>query len=189
MQKLYYATGNSDKYESVYRYLEKNASAIDLQPCTHDFLEIQSYDQKAIAVDKGRQAWEYLQEPVLVDDAGVYFEKYNNFPGVMTKYVYHGLKMDGLLKLVEEGDRAVFRLHLVYYYGPDQYEVFKGECSGTIRYQTQFPVSEQTPYNVLFVPEGSDKTYAELIHTGEHQKFDYRIDALKKFLHWYTLQK
>jgi non-canonical purine NTP pyrophosphatase (RdgB/HAM1 family) len=186
---LYYATGNSDKFETVARFIEKNFPHIVLKPCVQDFVEIQSYDQKSVALDKARQAWNFLQEPVLVDDSGVYFEKYNKFPGVLTKYIYQGIGLEGLLKLVEPGDCATFRLHLVYWYGPEQYEIFEGFCAGKITNQKEFIGTLQFPYDTLFIPDGTDKTYAELRQLNEHDAYDYRIQALKSFLYWYTVQK
>lgn len=187
MPEIYYATGNSDKFEIVYRYLEKNAPDIILKPCTHDFLEIQSYDQKAVAIDKARQAWNFLKKPVLVDDAGIYFEKYRDFPGVFTKFVYRGLGREGLLKLVNPGDKAYFRLSMVFWYAPDLYQDFVGECKGYIIDQTKFTAGEQSPYDMMFAPEGDTRTFAELHAVGEYEKYHYRVDALKHFLHWYTL--
>lgn len=188
MNELYYATGNSDKFEAVYRYLEKNLPHVTLHPCTQDFPEIQSYDQRAVAVDKARQAWDYLKKPVLVDDAGIYFEKYRDFPGVLTKYVYRGIGIDGLLKLTEPGDKAVFKLHMVYWYAPESYEVFVGECPGHIVHQSEFITGEYSPYDQIFAPDSCTETFAQLLKTGRAEPYHYRLHALKKFLQWYTQQ-
>lgn len=186
--ELYYATGNSDKFELVVRYLEKNASHIQLKPCTHDLIEIQSYDQQEVAIDKARQAWALLQKPVIVDDAGIYFEKYRDFPGVLTKYVYRGLGHEGLLKLVAPGDKAYFKLTMVYWYAPEKYEVFVAQCSGHIVHQTTFKAGEGSPYDVMFAPAGETRTFAQLRAEGEYEKYHYRIDAVKELLHWLTMQ-
>lgn len=188
MNELYYATGNSDKFETVYKYLEANLPHVTLKPCVQDFPEIQSYDQRAVAIDKARQAWDYLKKPVLVDDAGIYFEKYRDFPGVLTKFVYRGIGIDGLCKLVAPGDKAIFRLHMVYWYGPEQYEVFIGECHGHIIHQSKFITGENSPYDQIFAPNERTQTFAELLVLGEAEPYNYRIHALKKFLHWYTQQ-
>ena len=188
MKELYYATSNSDKFELVNRYLEKNMPHVELKPFTEDLVEIQSYDQREVAIDKARQAWDALQKPVIIDDAGIYFEKYRDFPGVLTKYVYRGLGREGLLKLVEPGDKAYFQLTMVYWYAPEKYEVFVGRCQGHIVHQTEFIPGEGSPYDVMFAPDGETRTFAELHAAGEHEKYHYRLDALKKFLHWYTLQ-
>ena len=189
MPEIYYATSNSDKFELVYRYLEKNAPHIQLKPCTHDFTEIQSYNQEEVALDKARQAWEFLKKPVLIDDAGIYFEKYRDFPGVFTKFVYRALGREGLLKLVQPGDKAYFKLTMVYWYAPEKHETFIGECHGQVIDQTEFVPGPGSPYDALFSPRDDARSFAELVKIGEHTQYHYRLDALKKFLHWYTLQK
>lgn len=188
MSELYYVTSNSDKFELVYRYLERNAPNIQLKPCAHDLIEIQSYNQEEVAIDKARQAWKLLQKPVLIDDAGIYFEKYRDFPGVFTKFVYHALGRDGLRKLVVPGDRACFRLTMVYWYGPEQYATFIGECQGHIVDQVQFVPGLGSPYDALFAPVEDPRSFAELHATGEHEQYHYRLKALQKFLHWRTLR-
>lgn len=187
--ELYFATGNSDKFELVYRYLEKNAPHIQLKPFTQELIEIQSYDQKEVAIDKARQAWNILQKPVLVDDAAIYFEKYRDFPGVLTKYVMRGIGQEGLLKLTQPGDKAYFQTILVHCSAPEKYEVFVGKCLGNIMHQTKYTSSQDSPYDVLFAPEAEARTFAELRQAGEHEKYHYRIDALKQFLHWLTSQE
>jgi XTP/dITP diphosphohydrolase len=186
MHELYYVTGNSDKFEVVYRYIDKNAPHIQLKPFTHDIPEIQSYDQREVAVEKARQAWNLLQKPVIIDDAGIYFEKYRDFPGVLTKFVYRGIGQEGLLKLVEPGDKAYFQITMVYWYGPEQYQVFMSKCPGYILHQQKYTASPDSPYDVLFAPEGETRTFAELRVSGEYEKYHYRIDALRQFLHWLT---
>ena len=186
MKRMYYATGNSGKFQEVSHFFKTYMPEIEILMCDRDFPEIQTLDQRTIAVDKARQAWEFLQQPVLADDAGIYFEKYNNFPGVYTKFVYEGIGMPGLLKLVDPGDRATFKLTLAYYHGKHQCEVFEGIVAGHIAHQTIFPSHPKLPYDALFVPDNSgNRTFAQLRTTGEDVQFNYRVHALKKFLVWY----
>lgn len=188
MNELYYATGNSDKFELVFHYLEKNAPHILLKQFPKELTEIQSYDQKEVALDKARQAWKELQKPVIIDDAGIYFEKYREFPGVLTKYVFLGLGHEGLRKLVDSGDKAYFKCTMVYCYGPEQYETFFGTCPGHIVHQTEYTASKDSPYDVIFAPEGETRTFAELRAAGEYERYHYRLDALKQFLQFIALK-
>lgn len=186
MKKIYYATGNTGKFEEVVQFFKEHMPEVEVLMCDRDFPEIQTLDQRTIAVNKARQAWEYLNEPVLADDAGVYFEKYNNFPGVYTKFVYEGIGLEGLFRLVEPGDRATFRLTLAYYHGDHQCEVFEGIVPGSISHQITAPAHPQLPYDALFVPDNSgNRTFSELRKTEEHIQFNYRVHALKKFLAWH----
>lgn len=185
ISELYYATSSSDKLELVSRFLEKNAPHISLKPCTHNFIEIQSYDQQEVALDKARQAWEFLKKTVLIDDAGFYIAKYRDILGVLTKFVYRGIGLEGCMKLVNPGDKAYFKVTMVYWYAPGKYEIFIGQCHGHIVNPVQCGAREESTCETFFVPDGETRTIAELRAIGNFEKSHYRLDALKKFLHWY----
>lgn len=187
MNEIRYVTGNSYKFATVARYLECCAPEIKLISASgYDLDEIQNSDQRIVALDKARKAWNLIKKPLLVDDDGIYFEKYHDFPGVFTKYIYEGLGVDGLYTLVEQGDAATCKVTMVYWYGPEQYELFEGVCRGMINVKPDYTADPGDP---MFIPEGSIKSCAELYASGEWAQYDYRIDALKKFLAWYNNNK
>lgn len=184
---IYYATGNVGKFEEIYTYVTRYFDNLEIAQFDKDLPEIQSMDQREIAIHKAKQAYELLGHPVLVDDSGIYFNKYKNFPGTLTKFIYHGIGFDGLLKLVQPGDSATFLLTLVYYYGPDKYECFEGRCNGFIKYDPRFQAPSTLPYDIIFSPGSTNKTYAELRNNiGEFEDYNYRIQAFKKFIDWYN---
>ncbi len=182
--KLYYATGNKGKFAEVKAFLEQHNPKIQLQQADIDLVEMQTNDQKAIAMHKAEQAWEQLQAPVLVDDAAVYFEKYNQFPGILTKFLFTGIGFEGILKLTGDNSPAYFQCHLVFAHGPNQFEVFEGICKGNIIKPATFEYPPGLPYDAIFIPEGTDKTYTQLRKENIHDYF-YRIRALKEFLQWH----
>src|SRR5690554_5977386 len=108
-KKIYYATSNPVKFEEVSKFF-KEYPEIELKQFTKELFEIQSENQKEIALLKAEQAWEMLQQPVIVDDSGIFFHKYHNFPGTFTKFIYQSLGMKNIEKLYEVGDIASFRL-------------------------------------------------------------------------------
>jgi len=182
---IYYVTGNSGKFADVAAYMTLYAPEIALMQYDTDIPEIQSLDQRAVAIDKARQAYQHLQSPVLVDDSGIYFDQYHEFPGVLSKYIFQALGLAGIKRLMNTGDWASFRIHIVFYYAPEQYEVFACVSPGTIMYQDQFLPPASLPYDQLFVPEGTNMTHAELRAKGLINNFDHRIAALKNFIAWY----
>ncbi len=185
-KELYYVTGNDGKFKEVKDFLERYNPEITLKQYHVDLVEHQTFDQRAIALSKAKQGWDLLQKPLLVDDAGIYFEKYNNFPGVFTKFIYHGIGFEGLLKLTEEDSRAYFLLYLVYIDGPKSYEVFEGKCQGKITWEQNGATAHpKLPYDEIFLPDGSAKTYAQLRGSQEMDEYAYRLKALRKFLKWF----
>ncbi|MBU4269923.1 hypothetical protein KJ644_03630 [Candidatus Dependentiae bacterium] len=184
-QEIFFVTGNSGKFKEVKTYIEKYVPEIELKQLKVDITEIQSMDQKEICIDKALKAWSMIKKPLIVDDGAIYFEKYNKFPGTMTKYVYEGLGFDGILKLVDNGDKAYFLLQIAYIKNPDNIILFEGKSEGTIRKFEKFNGDPSLPYASIFVPTGSNKIYEELRNTKEGEPFMHRIKALKAFVDWY----
>ncbi|MBX9830676.1 hypothetical protein K2X40_01865 [Candidatus Babeliales bacterium] len=182
--ELYYVTGNAGKFEEVERFLSTYAPEIKLLQADVDLQEQQTDDQLAIALHKAQQAWDLLGKPLLVDDAGVYFDKYHKFPGTMTKFLYQGIGFDGIFKLVEHGDRARFFLYLIYVDGPTSFHTFEGECLGQVVKPAVFNAHPRLPFDDIFLPDGSDKTYVEMRHDDNFDLFAYRLHAVKKFVQW-----
>jgi XTP/dITP diphosphohydrolase len=183
--EIYYATNNSGKFEEAKSCIEKYAPFIDLKQLDVDLEEIQTLDQSAIAIDKARKAYDLVKKPVLVDDGGIYFEKYNQFPGTLTKFFYSAIGFDGVFKLVSEGDKASFVVTVAYFDGTNA-TTFKGQCDGTIvNLRKDVPFHPRMPFTAIFKPNGCDKTYAELRGKPEKEPFAFRQHAIKSFLEWY----
>jgi non-canonical purine NTP pyrophosphatase (RdgB/HAM1 family) len=182
---IYYATTNAGKFDEVKRYIDEHEPSIEIKQFDQDLPEIQTLDQKAIALDKANQAWNILQKPVLVDDSGVFFDHYNNFPGTMSKFIFKGIGFEGLLKLAEVDNRASFRLNMVYKDNNEKEHIFEGVCKGTIVKPQDFQAHASLPYDAIFLPAGSKQTMAKLRGTEEEKKYSYRLKGLQKFLEWY----
>jgi len=182
---IYYATTNAGKFDELKRYIKSNEPSIELKQFDKDLPEIQTIDQKAIALDKAQQAWNHLHQPVLIDDSGIYFDHYNNFPGTLTKFIYHGIGFEGLLKLTEDDNRATKRLYMVFKDSDEEQHIFEGICPGTIVRPESFDSHPSLPYDAIFKPNGADKTMALMRGTDEEKKYSYRLQALRKFLDWY----
>lgn len=184
-KELYFVTGNEGKYLEVKYYIEKYEPNWIVKRVDIDLFENQTTDQKQVAIDKAKQAYNILKKPVLVDDAAIYFDRYNCFPGVLTKFLFSGLGLEGILKLVQGDNRAIFLLYLVYADSEDKVEIFEGKCKGKIIEPKEFLAHKSLPWDDIFVPENSDKTYARLRQLGEFEKYGYRLFALSKFVDWH----
>lgn len=188
MQKIYYATGNPGKFHEISSYATKYFTDVRIEQYDCELTEIQTLDQQEIAIHKAQQAYELLKHPVLVDDSGIFFHKYHQFPGTLSKFIHKSIGFEGILKLVDQGDKAAFFLTMVYYYGPNQYICFEGRSEGIINYDTSFKAPPTLPYDVLFSPQDTGKTYAELRSHDSFDEYNVRTQAFKKFVEWYRTQ-
>ncbi len=185
-QEMYYVTSNAGKFTEVSRYISQHAPSLTLVQKDEDIPEIQTLDQRWIAIDKAKKAWEILKRPLLIDDAAIYFENYYKFPGTLSKFVNIGLGIDGIKRLIDEGDRAHFLLYMVYIEAPDKYKVFEGKCLGALTKKESLLVHPNLPYDLFFIPDGQTQTYAALSADFDtNASLFYRIQALRSFLTWY----
>lgn len=183
--EIYYATGNSGKFEEASHFIASNAPSIELKAHVVDIDEIQSLDVRIITLDKVHKAWSLIKKAVLIDDAGIYLEGYNNFPGTLSKYVYEGIGFEGIFKLCSDNQRGYFLLNLAYCDG-ETTECFEGKIFGSIVRPLSFNAHKTLPFTAIFKPDGSTKTLADLRGSKEYSSYNPRHQALEKFLEWFT---
>lgn len=179
---LTFVTTNVGKFEEVQQWIRKLDPSIRLKHAAIELPEYQDLDIRTVALGKAQKAWELLKEPVLIDDGGIYLERYNKFPGTLSKYIYQGIGLDGIWLLAKEDPRAYFLSCLVYMLHPVSYHFFEGICHGTIIKPSSNIEDTHLPYTYIFVPEGNTKTLAELRNTKEEIECHHRLKALKQLI-------
>jgi XTP/dITP diphosphohydrolase len=182
---LYYATSRTRKFEEVKEFTLAYDLKIRLNRVEIDIDEIQSLDQRAVALAKAKTAWNFVKKPVLIDDEGVFFEAYPLFPGTFSKYIAEALGYEGIFTLTACNNKASFNLTMVYMNGTEDLHVFEGKKEGTIVRPALDRADFSSSLTEIFKPQGSSKTYAELKGIKELENFSPRIIAFKKFLMWY----
>jgi XTP/dITP diphosphohydrolase len=191
--KISYVTTNVGKVKEVSVAMARVLPTVEVEQQALDIDEVQSLDQKLIALDKAVKAYTLLQRPVLIDDAGIYMQRYHEFPGTMTKFVYEGLQFEGIKRLFDEGDRAYFRLYMVYMESPDVVKVFEGRCDGILIKPLVADAEPGLPWDVYFIPDGQPEgqrlTYSQMRHNPEYAHYFYRLRALDQCIAWFKENK
>ncbi len=108
---LRYVTTNDGKVTEAEEYLGDGVSALD-----YDYTEIQAESLETVAAHGAREAYEFAGGPVIVDDAGLYIEGFEGFPGPYSAYVENtlGVERVGRLARSEDATRAKFRCVIAY---------------------------------------------------------------------------
>lgn len=186
MTKIIFATSNQNKLEEVKQLLRLDGINMEISGSDIKFLELQLDSQEEIVRNKLEHAYKLLSLPVFVDDTGLFISKFNNFPGVTTKQVVESLGLDGILKLIDEGDEARFRTIIGFKDGKDE-KVFEGVLNGTLTKVPFSTINPKAPISSIFIPEGENKTLAEL---GKDfiNKSSHRSRAFAKFLEFLRLK-
>lgn len=194
--QLYFVTGNKGKFEEVKNLIEKLTDwKIELLQISLDIPELDSQDLIAISQDKAKKAFKKLKKPLIVDDSGIYFDEYNDFPGPLAKRVFKGLWFKWLERLLKDADNKNWKfVTVVSYIDEDISEPisFVWQLDWVYDFSLIKIASEEQlqkyaslPYKYIFKPEGFDKFYSQLT-PEESQQVSQRAKAIKKFVEWWN---
>lgn len=183
---LVFATNNRHKIEEIKAVLPPHYTVVTLQeagidvdlPEPHDTLE-------ANAVEKAQTAYRLTGLDCFSEDTGLEVEALNGEPGVHSaRYAGEEKSFEKnikklLQKLQGEANRkARFRAVICLIKDGKPY-LFEGVCPGTI---TESPRgTEGFGYDPVFVPEGTEKTFAEM-SLDEKTGYSHRRKAADKLV-------
>ncbi len=182
--KLYFVTTNEHKVEEVSHVLEPYGIAVE--QVHQELAEPDVGSQEKVALYKAEQAYARLKKPVIVEDTGVYFKAYHDFPGIFAKRIYLGIGFKGLLKLLKGEDRrAMFKVVIVLQWGKRKHQrkLFVGTLRGRMGSKLKKPHSKRLAYEKLFIPAGYSKAIVEM-PLSEKNKFSHRAVATHKLARW-----
>ena len=186
MDTIIFATNNLHKVEEVRAVLGKRFNIITLKeagididiPEPHDTLE-------ANATEKSKTIYEITNKNCFSEDTGLEVEALNGEPGVKSaRYAGESRSFDDniekLLTNLKTAKNKTARFRTVISLILDGKEFFfEGICPGRI-------ISERRGnngfgYDPVFIPTGSDKTFAEM-DMAEKNKFSHRKKAMEKLI-------
>jgi len=181
MNKLYFATGNKAKSDAAKEHLK---DFFEIENVKLDIIEPQTLDQEEVALCKVRQAFDLVKKPVFCEDLGLYIEKYNNFPGVLTAFVLQGIGLEEVKKLIKDKEPAFYKTTIAYKDNETEF------CSQIIMkgyLTTNISKKSNATFRSMFVPKGCNCTVTDL-DKKEYSELPYNkglyevfIKDLKKF--------
>jgi len=179
--KIWMGTGNDHKHREAKAVLAEYG--IQLERLSIERLEIQSDDPEAIA----EYSLKVLDAdiPLLVEDSGLYIDKYYGFPGPYSSYALRTINNEGILKLMEdEQERGARYISAVAYRDGDTAVTFTGEVTGTISRDERG--TGGFGYDPIFIPaEGDGRTFGEMT-AEEKALISHRARAFRKLGQWLT---
>ncbi|MCK4317728.1 RdgB/HAM1 family non-canonical purine NTP pyrophosphatase [Candidatus Bathyarchaeota archaeon] len=172
-------TSSDHKYEEAREVLTEYG--VELERLSIDRVEIQADDPELIA--------EYslkvldVDIPILIEDAGLYIDKYYGFPGPYSSYALRTIDNEGILKLMEgETERGARYLSAVAFRDGDTSVTFTGEVVGRIAMETRG--TNGFGYDPIFMPEeGDGRTFGEM-SAAEKARISHRARAFRKLGEW-----
>lgn len=175
--ELYFATSNKHKFAEATKMIDDN----DIQIKQYEFQhrEIRSDSLEEIAIEAVDSAYEKLQKPVFVEDAGLFINALNGFPGTYSGWIQKKIGNQGILKLLEnELDRSAQFRAVIALRDESGVNTFDGLVKGTI---SKEPLGDLGfGYDPLFVPEGYPQSFAQSI--ALKNKLSHRYISLLKLV-------
>lgn len=184
--KLIFATNNSNKVNEIRSALNDSLHIISLKeagidkdiPEPHDTLE-------ANASEKSNVIYEMTGENCFSEDTGLEVAALNGAPGVISaRYAGENAGYDDNVKKLlkemrdEENRKARFRTVISLICNGEETK-FEGICEGRI---TEIAKGDNGfGYDPVFIPDGSDKTFAEMT-MEEKKEFSHRNKAVQKLV-------
>lgn len=163
-RQIRFLTRNSGKFEELNQLLAN--SGIKLIRDATEIHELQTEDMDTLIRDKVLKAFNLIRHPLIVDHTGLAFDLLNGFPAGLTSVFYDKLENHGIASLIGQSEKPqVTAITLIGYCDGRKIETFKGEARGTIAERERGADGFQ--WDKVFVPEGSNETYAEL---GQQKK-------------------
>jgi len=149
-------TGNEGKAREYATLLGIEVSAVK-----EDLIEIQSLDVVDVVTRKVQDAYSKLHSPVLVDDTGLTLNAWNGLPGALVAWFLNSVGAQGILDMAAGmTDRAATVTTALGYADENGVRVFTGTLQGSLT--TERRGDGGFGYDSIFVPAGSDLTFAEM---------------------------
>jgi len=143
------------------------------------------------ALKKARFVWEKTKEWVVADDTGLFIESLNGAPGVKSaRWAGEGASGNDLMNLAlsklkgKENRNAYFESVVVLISPKGEKNIFRGRANGKIAKEPSGVPLPKLPYDVLFIPDGHNVSFAEMTREEKNQ-ISHRglaFQKLRKFL-------
>jgi XTP/dITP diphosphohydrolase len=179
MKELYFITSNKGKVKEATEKLRPFGFSVMQKDLGYPEVQADCLEEVA------QQGIEYVRakfnQAFMLEDAGLFIDALQGFPGVYSKYVFFTIGLPGILRLLQgvENRKAVFRSVYAYSEPGKKPVIVVGECNGTI--STEQRGKHGFGYDPLFIPKGAEKTFGEMT-IEEKNQYSHRAKALEKLI-------
>jgi XTP/dITP diphosphohydrolase len=154
----YVVTSNDEKLATIQSVLGNQLSLtrVDLE-----LPEIQSTDTAQVAKHKVIESYKRIEQPVIVDDFGLYLDGLGRFPGPLVKHLLIETGIEGLRALHHISDGSGTMVCSAAFFDGARLEVCNGKLDGTFEFELADPDADML-VSTLFVPSGYETAIGEL---------------------------
>jgi XTP/dITP diphosphohydrolase len=184
MKELYFITGNKGKF----REAKNKFSNLDIEIIQKDlgYPEIQADCLEDVALFGADFVKKSLDKPFFLEDAGLFIDSLNGFPGVYSAFVFYKIGCSGILKLMDkiakDKRNACFRSVIAYKEPNKDTRLFIGETLGMI--SSKELGDNGFGYDPIFIPKEEKKTFAQM-ETKDKNQLSHRGKSLNKLMDFF----
>ena len=168
-----FVTGNANKVREAGDILGVTLEQVEVR----GIFEKQTLNIEELVKHKCQQAYDSLKCPVLVEDSGLLFNAWNGLPGALIKWFESTVGCEGMLKMLQSfEDRDATAVCCFAIHDGKNIYIARGEIEGKIA--TKIRGSNGFGWDVLFIPDGYEKTFAEM-QSEDKNAISHRKKALE----------
>ena len=153
---LILATSSVHKAREISLVLERPIEHVAV-----DLPELQTLHPQDVIEAKVRAAYAQVQQPVFVEDTGLFIHSWHGLPGALIRWFLETVGIAGICTMLEKfPDRSATAIACIGYFDGTACHTFLGETTGEIA-----PEPRGTGgfgWDPLFIPAGYTRTFAEL---------------------------
>ncbi len=175
---IYFMTTNEHKFQEAREIF--GLDGVEVEWLSQGYEEIQGETLEEVV----KTALKRIEKThIIIEDAGLFIDALNGFPGVYSRFVEDSIGNEGILRLLKGKDNrdAAFVSVVGYKDEEGKDRLFRGEVKGMISTETQGKAG--FGYDPIFIPLGAVRTFAEDV--GMKNQLSHRkkaLEALVKFL-------
>ena len=174
--KVLFVTGNEHKASEANEIGAEFGVEFARVDCPYP--EVRDEDVRVVAREGAHYVYGKLVEPVIVEDAGLFIDALDGFPGSYSSFVFKKIGHEGILKLLEgEENRKACFVSAVGYTDGSEIKIFEGVIEGEITRELRGDAG--FGYDTIFQPAGSEKTFAE--DSVNKSKVSHRRKSVQAF--------
>jgi len=180
--ELYFITHNESKFLEAEEIGKEYSVSINW--VNQEYEEIQNNKLETIALKSCKRILQ--KEPSLnnknffLEDAGLFIEALDGFPGPYSSYVFKTIGNEGILKLMEEEkNRRAFFKSVIAYYSNNETKIHTGKTEGEIIHNMRG--EKGFGFDPIFQPTNSNATFAEMSLETKNL-YSHRQKSLRELL-------
>jgi len=196
VEKIKFISSNRAKTKVLTQCVTAVAPDIEIDRVDLPLIEPQASTLEAVAMDKARQAFAMIHEPLVVEDSGLCVDGLATFPGPCTKYILETIGVAGLLRLANGLPSRTCRFvgAMVYVDADGGAHTFiDSRAVGTLSLEidTNRSADAWSALWNIFIPEGATKTISALSQAERDALWDrwQSHSVYAQFARWLSQQR